>query len=92
MKLFKQVLATFHGVRASHCNMCSELNERRFYNDSKATNILAAAKAAHLLFQSPLFYLREGLIVEMNLMSLKSAIKNVKAVITFGKQLKKLNE
>ena len=62
-----KVLNTFTGVK-HRFQFIEEIEGRKFYNDSKATNILAT-KNALSAFDQPIILLAGGLIVEMNLMN-----------------------
>lgn len=83
-----KVLRTFSGVKhrlqfvASHDGI-------RFYNDSKATNILATQKAI-AAFSEPMVLLAGGLDRGNEFDELKPYLENVKALITFGETAPKL--
>ncbi|MGM7701075.1 UDP-N-acetylmuramoyl-L-alanine--D-glutamate ligase [Pseudalkalibacillus sp. Hm43] len=83
-----KVLRTFSGVKhrlqfvASHDGI-------RFYNDSKATNILATQKAI-AAFNEPMVLLAGGLDRGNEFDELKPYLDNVKALITFGETAPKL--
>ncbi|MGM9925280.1 MAG: UDP-N-acetylmuramoyl-L-alanine--D-glutamate ligase [Bacillus sp. (in: firmicutes)] len=83
-----QVLTTFQGVE-HRLQFVKNVNGRRFFNDSKATNILAATKAL-LSFNEPTIYLAGGLDRGNEFDELMPALKNVKAVITFGQTAAKI--
>jgi UDP-N-acetylmuramoylalanine--D-glutamate ligase len=83
-----KVLTTFTGVK-HRVQFVGELNGRRFYNDSKATNILAT-KVALSAFSQPIILLAGGLDRGNEFDDLKSSLKGVKAVITFGQTAKKI--
>ena len=55
----KKVLNTFNGVK-HRLQFVGEIQGRQFYNDSKATNILAAKKALSA-FEKPTILLAGGL-------------------------------
>ena len=59
MKPFKTVLTTFYGVE-HRLQYVATIENRKFYNDSKATNILAASKAL-TSFSEPVILLAGGL-------------------------------
>ena len=65
------------------------VEKRKFYNDSKATNILAASKAL-TSFSEPVILLAGGLDRGNEFDELKPSMKNVKAVITFGETAEKI--
>ncbi|PLT34300.1 UDP-N-acetylmuramoyl-L-alanine--D-glutamate ligase [Bacillus sp. V5-8f] len=84
----KKVLNTFHGVE-HRTQYVATVQNRRFYNDSKATNILAASMALSS-FSEPVILLAGGLDRGNEFDELKPYLKNVKALITFGQTAEKL--
>ncbi|HZG70269.1 MAG TPA: UDP-N-acetylmuramoyl-L-alanine--D-glutamate ligase [Chondromyces sp.] len=84
----RQVLTTFTGVKHRTQFVC-EVNGRKFYNDSKATNTLAT-KVALAAFQSPTILLAGGLDRGNGFDDLIPHMKNVKALVTFGQTAEKL--
>lgn len=85
-----QVLSTFKGVK-HRLQFISEKEGRRFYNDSKATNILATSKAL-AAFETPIVLLAGGLDRGNSFDELIPSMQNVKALITFGQTAPKLEE
>jgi UDP-N-acetylmuramoylalanine--D-glutamate ligase len=85
-----QVLSTFTGVK-HRLQYIGEKQDRKFYNDSKATNILATSKALSA-FQQPIVLLAGGLDRGNQFDELIPYLSNVKALITFGQTAKKLEE
>ncbi|MGM9928953.1 MAG: UDP-N-acetylmuramoyl-L-alanine--D-glutamate ligase [Bacillus sp. (in: firmicutes)] len=85
----QKVLTTFQGVE-HRLQFVKNLHGRKFYNDSKATNILAATKALSS-FEEPTILLAGGLDRGNEFDELKPSLKNVKAVITFGQTAEKIN-
>ncbi|MGG3736463.1 UDP-N-acetylmuramoyl-L-alanine--D-glutamate ligase [Aeribacillus pallidus] len=83
-----RVLTTFSGVK-HRTQFVKELNGRAFYNDSKATNILATQSALKA-FDQPVILLAGGLDRGNNFDELVPAMKNVKALITFGQTAQKI--
>nr|WP_155111335.1 UDP-N-acetylmuramoyl-L-alanine--D-glutamate ligase [Metabacillus mangrovi] len=83
-----KVLTSFTGV-VHRLQFIRTLNGRRFYNDSKATNILATSKALEA-FEQPVILLAGGLDRGNGFDELKPYMKHVKAVITFGETAPKL--
>ncbi|WP_108669788.1 UDP-N-acetylmuramoyl-L-alanine--D-glutamate ligase [Peribacillus acanthi] len=83
-----EVLETFHGVK-HRLQYVATIADRKFYNDSKATNILAATKALSS-FEEPVILLAGGLDRGNEFDELKPALANVKAVVTFGQTAKKI--
>ncbi|WP_110929331.1 UDP-N-acetylmuramoyl-L-alanine--D-glutamate ligase [Bacillus massiliglaciei] len=84
----REVLTTFHGVE-HRLQYIKTVKNRKFYNDSKATNILAATKALSS-FTEPVILLAGGLDRGNEFDELKPALKNVKALITFGQTAEKI--
>ena len=84
------VLKTFRGVK-HRMQFVAEKNGRKFYNDSKATNILAAS-AAISSFKSPLILLAGGLDRGNGFDELIPLLTHVKAMIVFGETAEKLTE
>ncbi len=85
-----KILTTFEGVR-HRMQYVGDVNGRKFYNDSKATNILAASKALES-FKSPTILLAGGLDRGNGFDELIPALKYVKAVITFGQTADKIEQ
>jgi UDP-N-acetylmuramoylalanine--D-glutamate ligase len=86
----RDVLRTFTGVKHRLQFVCKK-NERSFYNDSKATNILATTKALSA-FSEPVILLAGGLDRGNEFDELIPFFKNVKALITFGQTAEKLKK
>jgi UDP-N-acetylmuramoylalanine--D-glutamate ligase len=84
----QEVLRTFTGVR-HRLQYVAEINGRKVYNDSKATNILATVNAL-AAFQEPVVLLAGGLDRGNEFDELIPYLKNVKAIITFGQTAPKL--
>ncbi|MBS4172425.1 UDP-N-acetylmuramoyl-L-alanine--D-glutamate ligase [Bacillus sp. FJAT-49736] len=83
-----QVLTTFKGVK-HRTQFVMEIEGRKFYNDSKATNILAASSALKG-FQQPVILLAGGLDRGNDFDELVPYLNNVKALITFGQTAEKM--
>ncbi|TYR77612.1 UDP-N-acetylmuramoyl-L-alanine--D-glutamate ligase [Rossellomorea vietnamensis] len=86
----EEVLKTFTGVK-HRTQFVRSLNGRSFYNDSKATNVLAA-KSALEAFEQPTILLAGGLDRGNSFDELIPYMKNIKALITFGETASKLME
>lgn len=84
------VLKTFTGVR-HRLQFVDEISERKFYNDSKATNILATQKALSA-FDAPIILLAGGLDRGNSFDELIPSLKGVKVLITFGQTAGKIEE
>ncbi len=83
-----RVLRTFTGVR-HRLQFVAEYEGRRFYNDSKATNILATEKALQS-FQEPIVLLAGGLDRGNSFDELKPHLRNVRVLVAFGETKEKL--
>ncbi|MFC0524044.1 UDP-N-acetylmuramoyl-L-alanine--D-glutamate ligase [Pontibacillus salicampi] len=86
----RQVLQTFTGVK-HRMQFVKEVNKRRFYNDSKATNILATKNALEA-FSSPTILLAGGLDRGNDLEDLTPYLKHVKAMVLFGETATKFEQ
>lgn len=84
----RKVLQGFSGVE-HRLQYVTELAGRYFYNDSKATNILATEKALQS-FQTPTILLAGGLDRQEDFTMLVPYFQHVKAVITFGETKEKI--
>ena len=84
----QQVLTTFSGVK-HRLQYVTTINGRLFYNDSKATNILATQKAL-LSFDKPVILLAGGLDRGDEYDSLIPYVQHVKALVLFGETKEKL--
>jgi len=86
----EKVLTTFTGVE-HRLQFVTEINKRKFYNDSKATNILATQKAISS-FQKPVILIAGGLDRGNGFDDLIPYFKNVKKIVTYGQTAEKLIE
>lgn len=86
----RTTLMTFTGVK-HRLQFVTELNGRKFYNDSKATNALATKKALSS-FQTPTILLAGGLDRGEDLTTLVPFLNNVKACVFFGETKEKLKK
>lgn len=84
----KEVLRTFTGVK-HRLQYVTEVNGRIFYNDSKATNVLATEKAL-ASFTKPTILLAGGLDRGNEFFDLIPYLKEVKALVLFGETKEKL--
>jgi len=85
-----QVLTTFSGVE-HRLQFVANKNKRLFYNDSKATNMLATEKALQS-FTQPIILLAGGLDRGDDYEDLVPFLKDVKEMIVFGETAEKLKE
>ncbi|SDJ74189.1 UDP-N-acetylmuramoyl-L-alanine--D-glutamate ligase [Sediminibacillus albus] len=83
-----QVLSTFTGVK-HRLQFIANINGRLFYNDSKATNILATSKALSS-FAHPTILLAGGLDRGNAFDELIPSLESVKAMVVFGETADKL--
>lgn len=83
-----KVLQTFSGVK-HRLQYVDTVEERKFYNDSKATNILASSTAV-TAFQEPVILLAGGLDRGNSFEPFIDTLSRVKAVITFGETKEKI--
>ncbi|WP_085992472.1 UDP-N-acetylmuramoyl-L-alanine--D-glutamate ligase [Oceanobacillus senegalensis] len=86
----RKVLTTFKGVK-HRLQFVDDVQNRLFYNDSKATNILATQKALSS-FQKPVILLAGGLDRGNDFDDLAPYLGHVKAMVVFGETKGKLKE
>ncbi|MFA9456186.1 UDP-N-acetylmuramoyl-L-alanine--D-glutamate ligase [Halalkalibacter sp. AB-rgal2] len=86
----QDVLKTFSGV-AHRLQFVGEVDERRFYNDSKATNNLATKKALGA-FKDPIVLLAGGLDRGNSFDELIPALDQVHALVVFGETKDKIRD
>lgn len=84
----KKVLQTFTGVK-HRLQYIETINGRKFFNDSKATNILATQTAISA-FSEPIILLAGGLDRGNSFDELIPSLKKVKGVIAFGQTADKI--
>lgn len=84
------VLKRFQGVR-HRLQYVDTIAGRKFYNDSKATNILASQKALRA-FSEPVILLAGGLDRGNDFTELVPALRGVKGVVVFGETAAKIEE
>lgn len=87
----KQTLHLFHGV-PHRTQYVGEIQGRKFYNDSKATNILATEMALSGFAPEKMILLAGGLDRGNSFDELVLSLQNVKALIAFGETKHKLVE
>ncbi|NSL50779.1 UDP-N-acetylmuramoyl-L-alanine--D-glutamate ligase [Bacillus sp. P2(2020)] len=83
-----KVLTTFTGVE-HRLQYVETIQGRKFYNDSKATNILATQKAIDA-FSEPTILLAGGLDRGNSFDELIPSLKKLKGIITFGQTAEKI--
>lgn len=84
------VLTSFTGVR-HRTQFVREWKNRKYYNDSKATNTLAT-KSALAAFDQPTILLAGGLERGHSFEEMRQYMKNVKAVVSFGETSNRIIE
>lgn len=84
------VLSSFTGVK-HRTQFVRDWNQRKFYNDSKATNTLAT-KSAIAAFEDPVILLAGGLDRGHSFEELRPHMNRVKALISFGETSERLKE
>lgn len=85
----KQVLSEFSGVK-HRMQFVNKINTVSYYNDSKATNILATQKALSGFDNSKLILIAGGLDRGVDLSDLSDDLIGLKGLITFGETKEKL--
>ncbi|MFD2628295.1 UDP-N-acetylmuramoyl-L-alanine--D-glutamate ligase [Oceanobacillus kapialis] len=85
-----EVLTTFAGVK-HRLEFVGNIHQRLFYNDSKATNMLATQKAL-AAFKQPVILLAGGLDRGNDFDSLLPYLQYVKSMVVFGQTAEKLKE
>lgn len=90
-KAIRESLTNFHGV-PHRTQYVGNIAGRKFYNDSKATNILATEMALSGFDNSHLILLAGGLDRGNSFDELIPAFRGIKAIILFGETKEKLAE
>ncbi|WP_143415867.1 UDP-N-acetylmuramoyl-L-alanine--D-glutamate ligase [Geobacillus sp. E263] len=88
-KSIYQVLTTFTGVK-HRLQYVATIDGRKFFNDSKATNILATQKALSAFEKDSVILLAGGLDRGNEFDALLPYLHNVKAVVLFGQTAPKI--
>lgn len=86
----RYVLRNFQGVK-HRLSYVTTMNERKFYNDSKATNIQATQKALSS-FQDPVILLAGGLDRGNSFDDLLPFLTDVKGIVSFGETAPRWDE
>lgn len=87
----RKCLMNFSGV-AHRTQFIEEIAERKFYNDSKATNILATQMAVAGFKKESLILLAGGLDRGNSFDALMTTLQSVKALVLFGETKEKLKK
>ncbi|HBK5417187.1 UDP-N-acetylmuramoyl-L-alanine--D-glutamate ligase [Enterococcus faecium] len=85
----RETLHFFHGV-PHRTQYVGEIQGRKFYNDSKATNILATKMALSGFETSKVVLLAGGLVRGNTFDELIPSLKGIKAMVVFGQTKEKL--
>ena len=85
----REVLQSFSGVK-HRLQFVDNINGRLFYNDSKATNVLATEKALSAFQNKSIILLAGGLDRGNDFEALIPLLKHVKGLIVFGETAEKL--
>jgi UDP-N-acetylmuramoylalanine--D-glutamate ligase len=88
-KAIYQVLTTFTGVK-HRLQYVATIEGRKFFNDSKATNILATQKALSAFEKESVILLAGGLDRGNEFDALLPYLRNVKAIVLFGQTAPKI--
>ncbi len=87
-EVIKKVLKKFNGVE-HRIEFVKELNDRKFYNDSKATNVKSTIVALKA-FQTPVLLILGGLDRKLPFDELKDYVKHVKCIFCYGETKMKI--
>lgn len=87
----KESLTYFHGV-PHRTQFVGSINSRKFYNDSKATNILATKMALSGFRKEQTILLAGGLDRGNDFDELVEELKGIKAIVLFGETAPKMAE
>lgn len=90
-EIIRQTLMNFSGV-PHRTQYIGAVNKRKFYNDSKATNILATEMALSGFKKDQLLLLAGGLDRGNSFDELVPALEGIKAIFLFGETKEKLEE
>ena len=87
----KQAVQNFHGVK-HRTQFVKEVNKRRFYNDSKATNIIATQTALRSFINQSVVLIAGGLDRGNGFDELVPDLKAVSGIVLYGETKEKLQE
>ena len=87
----KKAVQNFHGVK-HRTQFVKEVNKRRFYNDSKATNIIATQTALRSFTNQSVVLIAGGLDRGNGFDELVPDLKAVSSIILYGETKEKLQE
>ena len=87
----EKAVQNFHGVK--HCTQfIKEVNKRRFYNDSKATNIIATQTALRSFINQSVILIAGGLDRKNGFDELVPDLTSVSGIVLYGETKEKLQE
>ena len=87
----KKAVQNFHGVK-HRTQFVKEVNKRRFYNDSKATNIIATQTALRSFTNQSVVLIAGGLDRGNGFDELVPDLKTVSGIVLYGETKEKLQE
>ena len=87
----KKAVQNFHGVK-HRTQFVKEVNKRRFYNDSKATNIIATQTALRSFTNQSVVLIAGGLDRGNGFDELVPDLKSVSGIVLYGETKEKLQE
>ena len=87
----QKVVQNFHGVK-HRTQFVKEMNKRRFYNDSKATNIIATQTALRSFTNQSVVLIAGGLDRGNGFDELVPDLKAVSGIVLYGETKEKLQE
>ena len=87
----KKAVQNFHGVK-HRTQFVKEVNKRRFYNDSKATNIIATQTALRSFTNQSVVLIAGGLDRGNGFDELVPDLKAVSSIVLYGETKEKLQE
>ena len=87
----QKAVQNFHGVK-HRTQFVKEVNKRRFYNDSKATNIIATQTALRSFANQSVILIAGGLDRGNGFDELVSDLKAVSGIVLYGETKEKLQE
>ena len=87
----QKAVQNFHGVK-HRTQFVKEVNKRRFYNDSKATNIIATQTALRSFTNQSIILIAGGLDRGNGFDELVPDLKSVSGIVLYGETKEKLQE
>ncbi|WP_314451252.1 glutamate ligase domain-containing protein [uncultured Granulicatella sp.] len=87
----EKAVQNFHGVK-HRTQFIKEVNKRRFYNDSKATNIIATQTALRSFINQSVILIAGGLDRKNGFDELVPDLTSVSGIVLYGETKEKLQE